>query len=366
MQLNVKDALSAKNVPSYAVPKIVGYYSLDKDRNFHPDLSQLRYFVAPSGRKVNFNLNKGFEQFVDKAPNFERDEKVDHLLKFIETHFEKLAKPDQDRVLPYDFICLRGVLKRLMMATFQKEDWSVCAINFKGSIYMWICEKEYLQYPDQEKFVHWGCQFKNYMFGKTPNSESDGDIPANSNEEFCVMFSSLVNNASILHGVKIDGVDSDTIIGEDNETLDGVKLVEVKTSRIVFNHKNVRKSYAMKALKWFSQGFLVGMEDIYLGFRDNQGIVQEVVKTPIKSLPDEAFGLWNKNGCLKFMDAFLQFLRKTIPDESDPHTAWVFDYDCESRVVTVRKEENKKELLFLPDWYVDMINKNNWVLSGFF
>lgn len=350
--------LSARNVPSYAVPKIVGYYSLDKKRNFHPDLSQLRYFVR-AGRNVNFNLNHGFEHFVDKAPNFERDEKVDHILKFIETHFERLASPDEEKVLPYDFICLRGVLKRLMMAQFVNDDFSVCAISFKGSIYMWTCEKDEARYPDQKKFTHWGCQFKNYMFGKTPNGVSDFDIPANANEEFCVMFLSRVNNASVLHGVKIDGVDSETIIEEENEALNGVKLVEVKTCKVLNKRRNTAKFYGKKALTWFTQGFLVGMEDIYLGFRDDRGIIQEVEKTPIKSLPGRAAGLWNKNDGLKFMDGFLQFVKKTVPKESDPHTAWVFDYDHTDKVVTVRKEEHKRDLLFLPDWYIDFINKNN-------
>lgn len=361
MELAVKNVLTTKKPTTFGVPKIRGCYSLDSERNYHPDLSQLRYLVIPRERNARFNLNKGFEQFVDKSPTFDQDEKIDHLLKFIETHFDQLKTPngEGDKVLPFDFVCLRGALLRTMMAPFTNEDWTICAICLKGTIYLFTCVKEQADYPDKAKFVHWGCQFKNYMFAKGPNMENDGDVPANSNEEFCVTFSSLINDISVFYGVKVDGVESDTVVDEENQTLNGVKLAEVKTNRIVTNQRNVRERYSMKALKWYCQEYLIGVEDVYIGFRDARGIVKEVVKLRIDELPRDAVGLWNKNACLNFLESFLQFVKKVIQDESDPNVAWLFDYDAQDRVVSVRKEENEKAYLFLPDWYIDLINNKD-------
>lgn len=359
MELNVNDVLAfnKNQVPSFTDLKIVGCYSVDKERNIHPDFSQLRYLVAPGTRKVNFNLNKAFAQFVDKSPTFAEDEKLDHILRFIKRNFAKLALSDKNTVLPYDFVCLRGVLKKIMMAPFIRENWTISAICLKGTIYLYTSEKEHRDYPDKKKFAHWGCQFSNYMFAKTPNDEPNGAEPFNSNEEFCVMFSSIIDKISLLYGVKVDGVESDALIEEGNETLNGAKLVEVKTSKLVTRH-NV-KSFAWKALKWYCQEYLIGVEDIYVGFRDDRGFVKDVIKIPVKTLPSDTRGLWNKEDCFKFLNAFLQFVQEIIYNESDPYTVWLFDYDWSQKAVSVRKEENNKNLLFLPDWYIELINKRN-------
>lgn len=352
MMLNVNSVFSSTKKPSVIVPQIIGYYSMDSGRNYKPDLSQIKYFVPPDDDKVHFNLNNCFDQFIDRSPTLDADEKIEHLLRFIETHLKDLTKDGSGKILPYDFVCLRGVLLRVMRAVYEKEDWTICAINFKGTIYMWTSEKEKNDYPEAKKFTHWGCQFKKYMFSKAPNMEPEGEMPTNSNEEFCIAFSSTINSMSVLYSVKVDGVESDTPIDEERG-LNGAKLVEVKTNKII--KYGGSRYFKMKTLKWFCQEHLIGVEDLYVGFRDDQGIVHKVQKFRVEELARNASGIWDKHYCLIFLDSFLQFVKDTVSEGSNPHEAWLFDFHGENKDVSVRKSEHSKDL-FLPDWYIELIN----------
>lgn len=358
MQLDVNSALSAPTSATLAYPKIVGCYSLDTDRNYQANFSQLKYLVLPRhGDNVNFNLNRRFRHFLDKPPGIARQEKIDHLLEFIAKNFRKLRQPQQQRILRYDFVCFRGLLTKIMITPFERENWTINATCLNGTIYMWSWQEE-RNFPHKEKFIHWGYKFENYMFSKLPNQTPDPDEPANANEEFCVMFSTRVNNTLVLYGAEVDGVDSSVAIGEENEILNGVKLVEVKTSRIVTSQKG-EKTLLQKTLKWFCQSFLVGIEDIYVGFRDDKGFVKTVEKSAVNEMPNKAAGLWNKKDCLKFLDAFLKFVQNVVGNKSEPYVTWLFDYDCKNGIVTVSKMENNPDYLFLPRWYIDMINKEH-------
>lgn len=355
MELNLNTALETTANAALAYPKIVGCYSVDSERNYHQNFSKLRYLKAVEG-SVHFDLNKGFKKFLNKPSHVTRDEKINHMLEFIARNLHKLRLPTKEKPLRYDFVCFRGLLTKIMITPFERENWTMRATCFKGTIYMWTYEEE-RNWHDKEKFVHWGYKFENYMFAKAPNLKPDASEPANANEEFCVMFSTRINDTLILYGAEVDGVHSNHIIDEEeNEILSGVRLVEVKTSRIITNQRG-EHTFLTKTLKWFCQSFLVGIDDIYVGFRDDHGIVQEVVKCAVNELPNKAVGLWNKKDCLRFLDAFLKFVLSVVKNQSDPSVTWLFDYDCRDKIVRVRRKENSEEYSFLPQWYTEMLIK---------
>lgn len=352
MQLDVKAAITSSTNASLAFPKIVGSYSLDNERNYQPNFSKLRYLTLPNPHDV-FDLNRGFRHFVSKSHDVARVEQIRHLLEFIANNLPRLRQLDDAKILRYDFVCFRGLLSKIMITPFELENWTIRAACLKGTIYLWSWEEERV-YPNMDQFVHWGYKFENYMFSKDPNIKPNGDEPANANEEFCVMFSTRINGTLVLYGAEVDGVESDVAIDERNKLLDGVKLVEVKTNRIIFNQRG-EKTFIRKTLKWFCQSFLVGIENIYVGFRDQNGIVKEVVKYPVNDLPKKATGMWDKKTCLKFLDSFLKFVQIVVGDNSDPYTTWLFDYNYRDNIVRVRKKENNLD--FLPLWYIELINK---------
>lgn len=72
-----------KNFPNFQQPKIRGYFSVNKSREFVPDSSQLKYFYSThlKNKSLYFDLNKGIEKCVKKPENL--DEKLDFLLHFL-------------------------------------------------------------------------------------------------------------------------------------------------------------------------------------------------------------------------------------------------------------------------------------------
>lgn len=85
---------SDDSFPKFTKPKIIGYFSLDYERSWSQDAKQLGYYYPLSKlqNKINFDLNQGIENVIRKDPD--RDEKIDHLLRWIKLNPDKLQTPD--------------------------------------------------------------------------------------------------------------------------------------------------------------------------------------------------------------------------------------------------------------------------------
>lgn len=103
------------------------------------------------------------------------------------------------------------------------------------------------------------------------------------NEEFCVMFNSRLNEKRILFGAEMDGVASDKLLSKETLTKEA-KFVEVKTHRHIFS-LGQEKTFRQKTLKWFCQSYLVGVENVFVGFRNQLGIVDNITKFKVLDMP---------------------------------------------------------------------------------
>ncbi len=72
-------------LPFYRQPVEVGCFSLDKNRGFHDDKRQLRYFSPP--HNIDFDLRAGYKEFVKR--NEDEKEGLEHLLQWTNRHKEK-------------------------------------------------------------------------------------------------------------------------------------------------------------------------------------------------------------------------------------------------------------------------------------
>jgi RAT1-interacting protein len=79
--LNVKESSVSGKFPVYNRPSVIGYYSLDSERNYRGDLSQLKYIHFPTNRNVKFNLDDGRTHAVKKDDSC--DEKINDLLRWM-------------------------------------------------------------------------------------------------------------------------------------------------------------------------------------------------------------------------------------------------------------------------------------------
>lgn len=72
---------------TFAFPKVVGYFSLNGQREYCGDLSSLKYLKLSD--TINFDLNYGIQNYI-KPPTDPREEKLMHLLRFIVDNYPKV------------------------------------------------------------------------------------------------------------------------------------------------------------------------------------------------------------------------------------------------------------------------------------
>lgn len=155
--------------PSIKKPHVIGYFSVDRNRQYLSDYSQckfLKLFDLKSHPK--YDLNKGYEIAVHKKP--ELDEKIDHLLTFILANLSKFKIKTDEKFLKPDIVCFRGLLKLIMCSPFEfRSSWTILATKYKGTIY--LCRKpseedlarELNASAEAKRFCSYGFKFEQYL-----------------------------------------------------------------------------------------------------------------------------------------------------------------------------------------------------------
>ena len=82
--------------PYYRQPNQLGYFSLDGSRKFCEDSSQLRYYVEPLNKNLNFNLREGYKTCVEKDDDIK--ERLTHLLTWISKNRSRFCLDKKDDV----------------------------------------------------------------------------------------------------------------------------------------------------------------------------------------------------------------------------------------------------------------------------
>lgn len=131
----------------------------------------------------------------------------------------------------------------------------------------------------------------------TPNE------PVSTWEEMCAIFettfppSTTEKQLKLLYAAEMDGLDSNN------------QHVEVKTNAYkLFNGPYFQK----KAMKWWIQSTLVGIDDVVVGYRTNKGIVFKVEKVKLSDLNLKC-NEWNSEVCLRAA----QHVMNTVRDKYD-------------------------------------------------
>jgi len=124
-------------------------------------------------------------------------------------------------------------------------------------------------------------------------------------------------------------------------------LVELKTSQEL-RHKGDEARFDKKLLKFWAQSFLLGVPDIFVGFRSSQGIVQSTQPFRTLDIPRIVRGKgqnsWDAGACLDFAERFLAFLRATMSDSPpDPSVVWRLTFSPKQGI-HVRRIEDPREL----------------------
>jgi RAT1-interacting protein len=121
-----------KKFPFFRRPRIIGSFSVDANRKFVPDRSQMRFFcperlknsaqAGSSYKKVNWDLNDGYDKVIRKDESFKKDEGISFMLKWIchnKSAFQIIDQTTNEAAplttLSTDFVAFRGLLTTIMV-----------------------------------------------------------------------------------------------------------------------------------------------------------------------------------------------------------------------------------------------------------
>ena len=102
-------------------------------------------------------------------------------------------------------------------------------------------------------------------------------------EEFSCVFTTKLGQNVLLYAAEMDGFESKEIIAEPVNWSD-LKSIEVKTNRKVQNYYQ-DCNFKKKQSKWWLQSFLVGIENIVVGTRNDEGVVFELEELKVSDIP---------------------------------------------------------------------------------
>ena len=331
---SVESTSDEPNVSKYSVAGACAR-TLCKDVNFN----HMRLVIPWSLNHVNFDLNKGYGSHTKKESE---NEFMDILLHCLLQ--ENLSNKSE-------FVCWRGLLTKVAASPYDAggkfdDGLKIVAQKFCDVIYLHefpteqaLKKQEHLD--DRQKLMqYWGMKFESYLTAKS-GEKPDIEEQLNLNNEFGVVVSSKLGSHSIMFGGEVD-----CSLSSHN------KYVELKTTR-EFSHEGHRRSFRkFKLMKWWLQSFLIGIEDIFYGLRNDEGFVKQCKWLKVSDIPQiikQDRDSWRPGLCLTFLDEFLTFVKESVTESLVPHVFTRSPGAKEFRMVVDRKGENK----FLPRWFVE-------------
>ncbi len=291
---------------TYGKPCEVASFSYDGSRRLLLDRSQLKMFRPEADFGAYSDLTAGFETFIGRDE--ERNERLDAII----------AAVPGIKSMALDVVTWRGIMTKLLCTPFlPSEKWSLWGMAVNGVIYLVEVKAESAREqmsPRHAKLCYSGLKFETLCMvpaeaamgarKRVPNMLERAATVVNNNEEFDIVFTSQLGPHRLLLGAEIDGLDED-----------GLKYVELKTTKSLSNGYSRAMFKEVKLLKWWLQCFLAGVPDVVAGFRsDRMRIDEPLERIPIASIPRRVRGSvkWDPQLVLAFGELILSWLRQMI------------------------------------------------------
>ncbi|XP_045884839.1 decapping and exoribonuclease protein [Micropterus dolomieu] len=358
--LSTRRELYERDFPVYKQPVEVGCFSLDAERRFFNDSRQMRYYVEPD-RNPNFDLRDGYKDRYIKRDESVK-EKLDHILRWILANRSKLSSrvtTASSSALDVDFVTWRGHLTKLLTTPYEtREGWLLAVTRFKGTLYISEVETEAARKEREnrtgrhEEMMYWGYKFEQYTCADNVHSLADPGGVVNTNEAFCTVVQTRLEDHRLLFSGEVDCRDKDP-----NAPAPPACYVELKTSAEICTPKQRSNLHRFKLLKWWAQSFLPGVPRVVAGFRDHEGVVVAVETFPISKISHlikNEHNCWKPTVCMNFCCDFLSFV-KSVATEDNPSVVYLFSFEPHRDVTySIHKDS---QYSFLPHWYVEEMSR---------
>ncbi|KAJ3340672.1 Dom-3 Z [Gonapodya sp. JEL0774] len=341
--------------PQFQQPKELSHYSLDENRTYKPDASELRQY-APMDTSIP--LTDGYERY--KARDSSVPEHLDTLLRTVKNEglLEHLrTKPG------VSLVTWRGIMTKILTAPYDnREHWILRVTRHKGIFYI----EEQLTSAKIEREQNMSRQellqsYMGYRFESLstvpllrpspcishkdlyPTPEvlaARRDDSVNNNVQFCTVLRTGISSGrtdssigiNLILGAEVDCQTSGLRPNSPPPTNPPPPLstyIELKTHRLILNPSHRASFERHKLLKIWAQSFLAGVPRVIIGFRDDQGYVRAIeefktLEIPrIVRRPDAQGGaVWDPNVMLTWCYGFLRWLTSEVALKDDWRTVY--------------------------------------------
>ncbi|KAJ2946376.1 hypothetical protein O0L34_g12415 [Tuta absoluta] len=376
-ELHVSPKIYDRPFPRFQRPNVIGYIGLE-----HLQFARRNLCDKPVKYDLNLHIDK-----VKRKPD-DLDVKITELVKFLLEHEKRLNFQPANKIEKAKIFCYRGLMTLVACTPYEnREPWKIVVILYKGNIYLCARDTEEkirsrLNMTEKDKrFTSWGYKFEQYMLSDTPDSEPNPDQPVDENEEFSLVFTNILNQHTIVYGAEMDGIRCDknpvTPPPVENrpkavvEYLSTKEFIELKTSRHIEFPNQENSFRRFKAKKWWCQSFLAGIDTILCGFRNDDGIVEELRTYNVNELPKMSKRFWNPNVCFNFLDTFFTYVKRCLEREvrqrhgekslnnlqSLPMVTLLMEWQP-GHPVYVANRYNYEDDPILPEWFLEGYGKN--------
>jgi len=177
---------------------------------------------------------------------------------------------------------------------------------------------------ESRRLTYYGYSFESYCTRTSSDISTSsigwgGDV--DTNVQWYSVVKTKLNDMRIIIGGEVVCV-RDQYIGEPDT------FVELKTS---MDQRNDKKRWETKLLKFFTQSFLLGVPEIFVGFRDRQGLLRSTASFQTASIPRlvrNGTRQWDPQTCQSWAYQALRHIRGVISqDSSGPDAVWRIKFE---------------------------------------
>ncbi|XP_017869130.1 PREDICTED: decapping nuclease DXO homolog [Drosophila arizonae] len=356
--------------PDISRPEPIGFYSVNESREFENNAKNLRFLWLPSPSEMPLDLNAGIENVQRKSIDPDYFD-IYHICQFIYNHQEHLRTSSTGQMeLLADFVTFRGVLRQIMCTPYQRNrDYRLMATCLNGTTYISKVEtsdqrSQAMQMTRREMdMCSWGFKFEQYCTTPHPDKPPVTNAPVNESQEFACVYRSKLNGLRLIYGAEMDCIKSDVYVDlKDPEQLRLAEFVELKTSAYKMTQRQQQTFVNYKSLNWWSQSFLVGIDTIITGLRDDNGLVHDIKEYSVREL--HRHKPWSSAATGTFLSNFLHELKAIMHRINDSNAVVMIDYKPALNKIKYSVLRGPDVKPILPEWYRQMMQGSSISIAG--
>ncbi|KAH7915603.1 RAI1 like PD-XK nuclease-domain-containing protein [Hygrophoropsis aurantiaca] len=359
-----------RSSPAFQRPSQLLTFSYTPSRTLEFTDSALRYFASPPR---NADLGYAYDRWIRRP---EERGRLDGLLhawtrvkRDMKREHEAAASKTSWKAPDVGVVSWRGVMTKILTAPYEERDgWELNVMTLGGTMYFEehlsedrLREKNDME-PRHRLQSYYGYAFESYCTSSDPNQRQDSESDAtgwsgdvDTNVQWCSVAKTKLGDTRLIIGGEVDCVRGKYSGGTDN-------FVELKTSLAIRGAHDEAK-FEKKLLKFYFQSFLLGVPEIFVGFRKPSGhltTTQSFQTIQIPRLVRGKPGAWDPLICLDWGSKFLSFLQDTVKSGSQ-RDVWRLKFVPKVGVTAVVLDEigvrdveaGEDRVGFLPRWYWD-------------